>query len=143
MLQYVLQTTGSRLGVAGESRGVATMSAEEISQELAREDPFSDFITGAKGMGNLHALDDDTLQEDLRASMEAKVQEDFELRETLVEEVAESKLLDKDKVADTPAKGAKGIIATGKLIKALAAVAFRVVKRHIKKADHEFYPTTV
>lgn len=143
ILEKVIKVAGSRLGIDTGAKGIGSISYDEIEQELRKDEPFEGILSGAKGVGDLHHLEDEYLYKDLLANVEAEVASDPELSDFVEAEVSESKLLDRDKIAEKPEEGAKGIISTVKLAKALALIAFRVVKRHVQGRDHDFYPTVI
>jgi pimeloyl-ACP methyl ester carboxylesterase len=143
LLEKVIKVAGSRLGIDNGAKGIGSISYEEIEEELQKDEPFEKVISGAKGIGDVQQLDDEFLYDELLANVEAEIADDPELKDFVKDDVADSKLLDRDKITELPEKGAKGIISTVKLAKALASIAFRVVKRHVKRVDHGFYPTVI
>ncbi|GAB3325551.1 hypothetical protein GCM10027299_23800 [Larkinella ripae] len=148
LLEYALKVAGDKIGLddAG-GKGAMSLTETDILTELQKDEPFADFdrVGGAKGVGDLQLMDDQSLQDDLEANLNVIVQSDEESlsAEDIQREAAQTPLLDRDKIAEDPAEGSKGIILPLKLIKALATVTFRVVKRHINKTDHGFFPSVV
>ncbi|XLS28648.1 hypothetical protein ACJD0Z_15785 [Flavobacteriaceae bacterium M23B6Z8] len=141
ILKMVIRKVSEKLGFdLEEGRGFGMMKEEkEVEEELAKPVPFehysrAEFTETGRGAEALAALPEDEImmEEMLKAEFNIMVQTDEEIPELL----SESEL-------NTEEIAGRGIIDTALLIKNLAAIAFRVIKRFIKKRDHHFYPTII
>lgn len=141
VLKMVIRKVSEKLGFdAEEGRGFGVMKDEkEVEEELSKPVPFehysrAEFTESGRGAEAIAAMPDDELliEEMLYAEFNVMVQADQEIPEL----IRESEL-------NTSEMAGRGIIDTALLIKNLAAIAFRVIKRFIKKRDHHFYPTII
>ena len=135
LIKLLTKKLASKLGFElPEGRGAeGTLSEEDIELELCQETPFANYTremyqSSGRGAGE-HLL---TSQELLEAEFMFDVQGDTELISILIESEQQT-------AAEKP--GARGIFSTAKLVKHMAIIAFRVIKRFIAKRDHDFYPT--
>lgn len=139
LLKWVLRRVAQRFG-GFESRGAGVqISMAQIEAELAKQTPFATYDDpttgkGAAARGGVAVTEADLA--DLKQELQAEFQEDVDGDETVVEQV--------DELAGRKADAeARGLIEGIKTAKMLAAIAYRVMRRHIRGRDHGFYPTVV
>ncbi|RJG09034.1 hypothetical protein D3879_24785 [Pseudomonas cavernicola] len=139
LLKWQLRRAAQRFGgFEGRGAGVA-IPMSKIEDELAKPRPFAsydDLATGkgaaARGGVAVTEADLDVLKQELQAEFQADIDGDY----TVIAEV--------DALAGrSPDAGARGLIEGLKTAKMLAAIAYRVIRRHIRGRDHGFYPTVV
>ncbi|WP_340199929.1 hypothetical protein [Ascidiimonas sp. W6] len=141
VLKMVIRKVSEKLGFdleEGRSAGVMK-SEDEVEAELAKPIPYQhysrdEFTTSGRGAEAIAELPDDEqmMEQMLNAEFRRMVQTDAEIPELIEESDVRM-----DEMAG------RGIVNTAMLVKNLAAIAFRVIKRFIKKRDHHFYPTIV
>jgi len=140
LLKWVIKRAAERFGgLDGKGPGAA-VAVSTIESELAKDRPFEDYDDGSTGKGASRGgaiavteADFGMLRADLEAEFAEIVDEDEEIEALLAEKDGEVKI-------DT---SRRGIFTAGKLIKALAHITFRVIRRHVRDRDHGFYPTVV
>lgn len=144
ILKYVIKRAGGKIGVEVGGKGVRTFSNAEIDSELNKIVPFEDYdINNAqKGEAAVAIENEDLLLDDLEADLEEDLETDYELN-TILKDLDESTLIDQDKLKKHVSGQSKGIFSSAKFIKFLAIICFKVIKRHIEKRDHGFYPTII
>lgn len=155
ILIKVLKVTGPKLGIQPDdlfdgAKGFAQFTEEEIEAELRKEAPFESYQinVGAKSATILDAesaMDESGIQileSELQAELEFEIESDQELQELISAEKsqAEEDILD-PKYKHSSDENAKGLITTMDVIIGATKVAIRVIKRYIKKRNHDFYPT--
>lgn len=124
-------------------RGAGELSDDEIEEELAKEIPFANFTNlnlneSSRGRESLEALaakSESNIQQTLEAEFTMLIQTDSEFKEAL----------QKTRVT-TEEKGkgqSRGLMTTAKVVKHVVSVGFRIIKRFIKKRDHDLYPTII
>lgn len=139
LLKWVLKRVAQRFGgLGGRGAGVPVPMAD-IDAQLDKDEPFSDYDDPRTGKGAARggapAVEEEDLEHlraELQAEFEQDVSGDFEVDE-LLREHGEQEI----------DAGARGIISAVKTAKFLAAVAYRVIRRHVRGRDHGFYPTVV
>ena len=135
----MIKRTAERFGGL-DGRGVGSPVTEvEIDAQLARDRPFQDYDHETTGKGAARGGDIAIRESELelvRQELEAEFQE-------LVEGDLEIESLLAEKDQETPQVSSRGIFSPIKIIKALARIAFRVIRRHVRNRDHGFYPTIV
>lgn len=160
LLVKVLKVAGKNLGIDVDgldgSRGVGGMTDAEIWEQLKHAEPFEETseVLGAKSAGlNLvfeEGVDDidiylDTeIKEEIEADFTQEITLDEALQESAMSEkpALEAELMRND-IAEDSTAGEKGILSFGKLIAAAVKITLRVIKRYLKKRNHDFYPTVV
>jgi len=139
LLKWVLCRVAKRFGgFEGRGAGVPVPMAR-IELELAKPTPFASYDDPATGKGAAArgpvAVSEADL-DDLKQELEAEFQEDVDGDETVTAQV--------DALAGrTVDAQSRGLIEGLKLAKLLAAISYRVIRRHIRGRDHGFYPTVV
>jgi hypothetical protein len=139
LLKWLLRRVAQRFGgFEGRGAGVAIPMAQ-IELELAKPEPFANYDDPATGQGAaakggvaVGEADLDYLKQELQAEFQEDVDGD-DIVTVQVEALA----------GRTVDAQSKGLIEGLKLAKLLAAVAYRVIRRHIRGRDHGFYPTVV
>lgn len=155
ILIKVLKVIGPKLGIEyddlfNDAKGFAQFTEEQIEAELSKEAPFESYQinTDAKSATILYAesqIDEggiQILESELQAELEVEIESDVELQELISAEKsqAEEDILD-PKYKHNLEENAKGLITTMEVIIGATKVAIRVIKRYIKKRNHDFYPT--
>lgn len=139
LLKWVLRRVAQRFGgFEGRGAGVPIPMAQ-IEAELVKLTPFASYDDPATGKGAaarggvaVTETDLDGLKQDLQAEF----QQDVDGDETVTAQV--------DELAGRKVDAqARGLISGIKTAKMLAAIAYRVIRRHIRGRDHGFYPTVV
>jgi hypothetical protein len=140
LIKILTKTLASKLGFEiAEGRGTGvTLTNAQIDSELSKRIPFENYTQtnleskgrGADARANLPAK-----PEDLEGEFKFEIEADLELISILGETVI---------TVQNPKIGqSRGIINTALLIKSVAKIAFRVIKRFAIKHDHDFYPTII
>lgn len=145
LLKFVIKRAGGRIGVEVGGKGVRTFTNSEIDSELGKEIPFEDygFNESQKGFTTQEIENEDYFLDELEIEIEEDFESDPEVYEIL-KQIDESTLLDKEKlIFNQESQQRKGIFSSAKFIKFVAIICFKVIKRHIKKRDHGFYPTII
>lgn len=158
LLVRIVKAAGKKLGidlkgVTGGAKGLGDLSDEEVRWELQKDEPFAHYqVNDGKKSVQIQAaefLDDDEAIEalispEIEAILEEEIYEDRALQEAALAPKTESedKLMDPDKKLAT-AEGQKGIIGIAQLVASAGRITVQVVKRHLKKRDHGFYPTII
>lgn len=140
LIRILTKKLASKLGfdiVEGRGAGV-TLTNAQIESELSKKIPFENYTQtnleskgrGADATANLPAK-----PEDLEGEFKFEIEADLELISILGET---------EITVQNPKGGqSRGIINTALLIKSVAKIAFRVIKRFVIKRDHDFYPTII
>jgi hypothetical protein len=158
LLIKILKVAGRHLNIEaldaiGTAKGMESMSEREIAAELKKDAPFENYQISvqAKSASVLDAktlVDDVTIETRLRLQVEAELEEEIEddvqLKSLAAQEKpeAERKLMNRE-YKDVTEEGDKGIISAVQLIAAAVKITLRVIKRHLQKQDHDFYPTVI
>lgn len=150
LLEYVLKTVGKRLGISesDSGRGITEMSDAEFVEEKSQASPFEHYEGSARGGAEQIQLDafgeiPEIMRDEITVDLEVELEiDEEEIKELLEEEAPETEEFDKDYLTqEARGRNARGF--SWVLLKPLAAVAIRVIKRFVKKRDHGFYPTIV
>ncbi len=129
--------TSSARGVAGNA-----LSDLEIAEELSKPDPFYDFSRSA-GSDARRAVNLNSLK-GKEAIIEVELKREFEVMISRDEEFKSAVTQTRLTVdAAGPTAGSRGIVTLAKIAFHLAKITIRVIKRFIKKRDHDLYPTIV
>ncbi|MBI1185482.1 hypothetical protein GC194_14525 [bacterium] len=140
LIKILTKKLASKLGFdIAEGRGAGvTLTNAQIDSELSKKIPFENYTQtnleskgrGADATANLPAK-----PEDLEGEFKFEIEADLELISILGET---------EITVQNPKGGqSRGIINTALLIKSVAKIAFRVIKRFVIKRDHDFYPTII
>ncbi|KQT18319.1 hypothetical protein ASG31_06215 [Chryseobacterium sp. Leaf404] len=158
LMVKVIKVAGKKLGIEavdniGNSKGVETMKESEIHAELNREEPFKNYQVNA-GSKSASVIYAETISSDaaiearilpeIEAELEEEIESDQEFKNSAAAEKSEqeARLLNPEYAGVEVAEG-KGIISSAKLIAAAVKITYNVIKRHIQKTDHDFYPTVI
>lgn len=139
LVKILIKSLSGRLGFTfAEGRGIgSSLSDSEIETELTKDRPFEDYTNEkfeASGRGPVLSGQSPTLK-NLEDEFYFEVNSDKKL----------IKDLEETKFTKTESRGtqSRGIISTAILVKSVASIAFRVIKRFLNKRDHDFYPTII
>lgn len=150
ILEKVIKVAGDKLGIDVKTitgiRGVSTLTYPEINAELNKEAPFEDCkVNIATRSANVISSNDRFLMDEIEVSVEEEIQDDAALNRSLIEMMSDQEfgMLDRSKVVNVPQPGSRGILSLAKLIKSAVKVVYNVIKRHVNKRDHGFYPTII
>jgi len=160
LLVKVLKVAGKQLNIDVEefagSKGVGGMSDAEIWEQLKRAEPF-EFTNEAPGgksaslmftdeelSGDIDYLLNSSLAGELKGEFEAEIENDDRLKAAAQREkpALEAELM-RNEIAQSIEQGEKGILSFGSLVAAAVKITIRVIKRYLKKRNHDFYPTVV
>jgi hypothetical protein len=157
ILVKILKVTGPKLGIEVSNyfdgaKGFEQLTKKEIEEELKKEAPFENYQIneGAKSATILAAESEmdtfnaDILEQEVKAELELEIESDFELQEIISSAISieEEKILD-SQYTHTTAEQSKGFDTTIALLSGTTRIAVRVIKRYLKKRNHDFYPTVV
>lgn len=155
ILIKVLKVTGPKLGIEASAffegaKGFGEFTEEEIEEELKKEAPFEHYQinSGAKSATILQAdsnLEESNLlllENEIRGELEYEIERDTELQNMISAEKSdkEENILD-PKYKHRTDENAKGLLSTIEVLVGATKIAIRVIKRHLQKRDHDFYPT--
>lgn len=150
LLYYVIKRAGSKIGIeVGTRGGVHKFTETEIETELEKDIPFEDIVLneGKRGAAMSFLADEDAFINELEAEIEEDLEGDIELKEIArnltIEDQIDEVHLQKLQQAEESGINKRGLFSFVGLIKAIALIAFRVIRRHFKNRDHGFYPTIV
>lgn len=140
LIKILTKKLASKLGFdIAEGRGAGvTLTNAQIDSELSKEIPFENYTQinlESKGRGADATANLPTKPEDLEGEFKFEIEADLELISIL----GETKI----SVQNQRGGQSRGIIDTALLIKSVAKIAFRVIKRFVAKRDHDFYPTII
>jgi len=158
MIVKVIKVAGKKLGIEavdkiGNSKGVETLKEKEIEDELKKGEPFENYQVNVSSK-SASVIDGETIKSDaelkakilpeIEAELEEEIESDDDFKNIAAKEKSEeeSKLMNPEYIGAEAAEG-KGIISAAKLIAASVKITYNVIKRHIQKTDHDFYPTVV
>lgn len=140
LIKILTKKLASKLGfdiTEGRGAGVSLTNAQ-IESELSKKIPFENYTQKnleLKGRGADATTNLPVKSEDLEGEFKFEIEADLELIAIL----GESKI----SVPNATGGQSRGIIDTTLLIKSVAKIAFRVIKRFVTKRDHDFYPTII
>jgi hypothetical protein len=144
LIKVLIKKLSEKLGFdLTEGRGAGNLlTDEQIDVELFKPIPFQSYTQqklevsgrGTEAITMLPKNENDLLNS-LEADFTYLVQSDIEFTNI----IAETKLT----VTSGQERQSRGIISTAAFIKHVAVIAFKVIKRFIKKRDHDFYPTII
>lgn len=150
LLEKVVKVAGEKLGVDIESisgkRGISSLSYEEIREELNKEIPFEAYSVNKNSRSaNINNTNEKFLLEEIEINVEEEIESDPTFTTYLIDELSEKELtlIDNDKLINIPLPGSRGILSLAKVIKSTVTIIFKIIKRHVIKRDHGFYPTIV
>jgi hypothetical protein len=157
LLVQLLKIVGKKLGIdlkdfTGAAKGVETLSDEEIEAELMKEHPFASYeVVAGKRSATLNSaeLNFDANDTRLREEIQAEVEEQIYANNALIAAAGqekspeEARLMKTDETDEESTVREKGIMDLAGLITAAVKITYRVIKRHIQKRDHGFYPTII
>lgn len=158
LMVKVIKIAGKKLGIEaldniGNSKGVETMKESEINFELSKEEPFANYQVNVASK-SASVIDAEKVKSDIElearilpeieAELEEEIESDDDFKRIAAKEKPEeeSKLINPEYIEAEVAEG-KGIISSAKLIAASVKITYNVIKRHIQKTDHDFYPTVI
>lgn len=144
ILEIVARKVGSKLGLNVDgARGMADMGYPEVRDELAKTRPLEDYEPVARGRSNqikeseLYIIEDEVFLE-----LEEEITMQSEVATLLETEAPQTELFDQQYAIDSTEESAKGPITLA-VLKALASIVVKVIRRYIRKTDHSLYPTIV
>ncbi|MCX6312080.1 MAG: hypothetical protein NT084_10655 [Bacteroidetes bacterium] len=140
LVRLLIKKLAPHLGfeeILGRGTGRA-ITYDEIESELAKENPFASFtqdipLTKTKSRGGISPIDALPSDPELLKELEEEIK-----REVNKDEDAFNAALITQASQD---KSGRGLVSLAGFIKAVAIVAFRIIKRFVEKIDHSFYPT--
>ncbi|NBB26996.1 hypothetical protein [Cellulophaga sp. BC115SP] len=141
LIKILIKKLAPMLGFdSGLGRGSGiTLTKEQIQIELNKIIPFENYtqskLDESKGRGATSTTVMPLSVEDLEGEFKFEIEADLEL----------VSILEESKFPISGQKGvqSRGVIDTMFLIKSVAKIAFRVIKRFASKRDHDFYPTII
>ena len=134
LLEKVVKFAGNKLGLKATtltgSRAVSNFSDQEIRIELSTEAPFENYDIDENRLSSPtnRSANEFILQQQLETELKEELDKDEEFRKVL---------------QDQKGSTSRGPLTWIKMLKTIATIIIRVIKRHQQKTDHGFYPTTV
>jgi len=146
LLHKTFKVVISRMALPGAKGGAGEWTSDEIEEERKREgQPFSEldaaFLADNPKAKSLSGGDLGQLEQQVEAELRQRYGADREIAGLLEKEAPTTKLLNPE-FRQTGA-GKKGLFSWVKLVKHLAKVVVRVIRRLLTKRDHGIYPTIV
>lgn len=141
----VLKKVCKILGIDDGARGNVEVDDTTIRQELIREQPFAPYDHIARQRAEKwSAIEFETRDASIQADMEAEFMQEQPLLTAVKQEGPGDIYYKKEHLIPetVTAEGEKGAITLA-LVKPLASVAIRVIRRFWNKTDHGLYPTVV
>lgn len=159
LLVKIIKVAGRQLGIDLDntltgSKGVGSMSDEEIRLQLEKEAPFesvsendgkrSVFLNATPQQLERDAYYETSIRPEVEAELSDEISNDPALIAFAAAEkpAAEAELMD-NSLAETQTSGEKGILSFTKLLSVAVKITVAVIKRYMKKRDHGFYPTVI
>ncbi|MFD2033720.1 hypothetical protein ACFSKL_02905 [Belliella marina] len=138
LIKILTKNLTKKLGISlSDSRGSGkSLSEEMLEKELTSETPFEDFEVfdfGTNSRGADAEFKIPQTPEELELELRFEVESDYEI----------PGLLQENQIALEEDKNSRGFISTAILVRYLAKIAFRVIKRFVARRDHGFYPTII
>lgn len=155
ILIKILKITGPKLGIEATnffegSKGFGQFTEEEIEEELKKTAPFENYqinedaksATMFQAESEIEDSDVQILEQEIKAELELEIESDFELQEIIssAKSDEEENILD-HKYKHGTAENSKGFVSTMGILIGTTRIAVRVIKRYLKKRNHDFYPT--
>ncbi|GIQ59581.1 hypothetical protein Flavo103_27170 [Flavobacterium collinsii] len=150
ILKRVIKIAGDQLGIDAATlvgtKSVGGMGYSEIETELSREAPFDNYSIdeGKKAANRIETLSEVQLKNRIHAEVENEFDSDNELKEAfnaLSDE--EKKILSPELFDESNGEGTKGLFSWLGVIEVAIKIIYKVIKRHLEKRDHGFYPTII
>lgn len=145
LLKYLLKKLIGKIGMEqGLGRGTGSMTTDAfIERELEKRVPFKDFDHSmesgqARSASNLESLAFQDRIGQLEKELLREIQGDYE-RNAFIQ--IDDQLFSIND--DTETNGARGAFGIDVIIIHVFKIAYRVIKRFIKKTDHGIYPTII
>lgn len=144
LVKVLVKKLSQKLGFdLADGRGISNMlSDEEIDLELTKPDPFESYSRkkldeSGRGEEAITMLpkNENVLLGELELEFTYMIQADFDFEKT----INETELF----IPSGQKANARGFISTAAIIKHVALIAFKVIKRFISKRDHDLYPTII
>lgn len=145
LIKVLVKKLSEKLGFdLQDGRGMGVHLTDfEIDQELSKDEPFKTYSIdtlkssnrGDVYLNEILDMDEESVIINLRREIEYMIESDREFVE----------LIKQSEFTETDSKGtqSRGIISTAAFIKHVAYIVYRVIKRFVKKRDHNFYPTII
>ena len=150
LLFYVIKRAGSKIGVEiGARGGVHKLTEEEIEVELEKKNPFENIVVneGKRSVALSFMADEEAFINKLEAEIEEDIESDSEFKQLAKNITVENHIdevhLRQLQQTDESGVNKRGLFSLVGLIKGIALITFRVIRRHFKKRTHGFYPTIV
>lgn len=144
ILEIVARKVGSKLGLSVDgAKGMPDMGYAEVMEELSKPQPLEDYEPAARG--NSRQIRESELyiiEQEVFIELEEEGDTEAEMAVLLETEAPQSELFDQRYAIDTANEGERGPITLA-VLKALAAIVVNVIRRYIKKTDHQLFPTIV
>lgn len=140
--KIVIRKVFEKLGIEENARGSGPMDKKELEFELAQLEPFARLELRARGGAErLDESDLPLLESEIEAELEAELDMDADFDNAL-QTASQVEEFDKSYIPETK-PGGKGGVSTYVILRALAKIAIRVIRRLMHERDHGIYPTTV
>jgi hypothetical protein len=139
VLIKVLKKFAERYIPVVQSRGTGSITDEWVEEQLKRDFPFENFDhnVSAKsrsvGVGNEYERGEFEVKQEIEAELERELAMDSEFDEIVQEESD----------ANTTESSDRGFLSGMALIKKMAAIVWRIIKRFYQHRDHDIYATSV
>lgn len=143
VVRLAIKKMSQKLGFNSLSgRGAGSMLSDiEIETELLQPQPFSTYLTPvpfdrSRGPSAIDQLpqNEALLLSMLEAEVRPMVEQDLEFKQAIA--VSDIALTDKQDAA-------RSVLSVITVVKKIASILYRVIKRYIEQRNHDFYPTIV
>lgn len=145
--KFVMKKVGEKLGftIPG-GRGFGQITDVEVSTELAHEEPLMQYRdTAHVNAEGLTPLQLRAIEDKIETELEGEIDANSAIMHLLEKEAPLTPEFNQQEYGIPPEEaGVKGRgLFTPRIIKGLAMVAIRVIRRMTKKTDHDPYPTII
>ena len=153
--KFIIRKVGEQLGftIPG-GRGFGDITDADVTTELAQPEPLLQYSNTAHVSADPLTPDDlHTMETAIETQLEREINEDSAIMHLLEQEAPATPAFNNEKYAIPPtgagpngeaasATTGRGLL-TPRIIKGLAVVAIKVIRRMVKKTDHGPYPTII
>ena len=150
VLEKVIKVAGESSGVelvdSTGARGFSELEYADIRAELEKTAPFekTQDNLGSRSAAAVSGNEQDT-KDLLYNRLDEEFADDPSFNNTLISELSvhQLSLIKTDQLLSELDHGSRGFLSMVKVIKTAVAITYRVIRRHIEKTDHGFYPTVM
>lgn len=144
LIEIVTKKVGDKLGLdAVGAKGINEMDYEEVKQELKKTKPLVKYEpTAIKKAKKINESKLPKIQDDIEDELADEFPINSDLVTVLEKEAPKTALFDQQFSIKKNQEGQKGIISLA-VLKELASIVIKVIKRYMNHTQHDLYPTIV